>query len=760
MKTPLLIKRFMFLSVALVYSLYTLAVKNPVDYVNPLIGTDSKYELSTGNTYPTIALPWGMNFWTPQTGKMGDGWTYTYKADKIRGFKQTHQPSPWMNDYGQFSIMPVADKLVFDQDKRASWFSHKAEVVKPYYYKVYLADHDITTEMAPTERAAMFRFTYPETKESYLVLDAFDRGSYVKIIPEENKIIGYSTKNVGGVPDNFKNYFVLVFDKPFTFVSTASNGSDIHPNKLEELGKHAGAIVGFSTRRGEVVHVKVASSFISYEQAELNLNELSNKTFDQVVSDGRNVWNRELSKLEVTDDNIDNLRTFYSNLYRALLFPRSFSEIDKTGQVMHYSPYNGKVLPGYMFTDTGFWDTFRCLFPFLNLMYPSMNQKMQEGLVNAYKESGFLPEWASPGHRDCMIGQNSASVVADAYVKGIRGYDIEALWEAVKHGAHAQLEKTASGRVGFEYYNKLGYVPNNVGIRSNAARTLEYAYNDWSIYTLGKKLGKPESEIAIYKERAMNYRNIYHPERKLMVGKSDKGVFNPEFKGTDWSRDFCEGNSWHWSFCVFHDPKGLMNLMGGQDEFNVMMDSVFVIPSKMGMDSRGMIHEMREMQVMNMGQYAHGNQPIQHMVYLYNYSAQPWKAQYWVREIMNKLYNAAPDAYCGDEDNGQTSAWYVFSALGFYTVCPGTDQYVLGTPLFKSVKLHLENGKTVTIEAANNSFENRYIKTMKVNGKNYTRNYLTHDQLMKGIKIQYQMDAVPNKMRGINEADAPYSFSE
>lgn len=760
MKTPLSIKRFMFLSVALVYSLYTLAVKNPVDYVNPLIGTDSKYELSTGNTYPTIALPWGMNFWTPQTGKMGDGWTYTYKADKIRGFKQTHQPSPWMNDYGQFSIMPVADKLVFDQDKRASWFSHKAEVVKPYYYKVYLADHDITTEMAPTERAAMFRFTYPETKESYLVLDAFDRGSYVKIIPKENKIIGYSTKNVGGVPDNFKNYFVLVFDKPFTFVSTASNGSDIHPNKLEELGKHAGAIVGFSTRRGEVVHVKVASSFISYEQAELNLNELSNKTFDQVVSDGRNVWNRELSKLEVTDDNIDNLRTFYSNLYRALLFPRSFYEIDKNGQVMHYSPYNGKVLPGYMFTDTGFWDTFRCLFPFLNLMYPSMNQKMQEGLVNAYKESGFLPEWASPGHRDCMIGQNSASVVADAYVKGIRGYDIEALWEAVKHGAHAQLEKTASGRVGFEYYNKLGYVPNNVGIRSNAARTLEYAYNDWSIYTLGKKLGKPESEIAIYKERAMNYRNIYHPERKLMVGKSDKGVFNPEFKGTDWSRDFCEGNSWHWSFCVFHDPKGLMNLMGGQDEFNVMMDSVFVIPSKMGMDSRGMIHEMREMQVMNMGQYAHGNQPIQHMVYLYNYSAQPWKAQYWVREIMNKLYNAAPDAYCGDEDNGQTSAWYVFSALGFYTVCPGTDQYVLGTPLFKSVKLHLENGKTVTIEAVNNSFENRYIKTMKVNGKNYTRNYLTHDQLMKGIKIQYQMDAVPNKMRGINEADAPYSFSE
>ena len=735
------------------------ANNDPVDYVNPLVGTDSKYQLSTGNTYPTISMPWGMNAWTPQTGKMGDGWTYAYDADKIRGFKQTHQPSPWMNDYGQFAIMPVADKLVFDQDQRASWFSHKAEEVKPYYYKVYLADHDITTEMAPTERASMFRITYPETKEAYLVIDAYDQNSYVKIIPEENKIIGYSTRNTGGVPDNFKNYFVLVFDKPFTFVATTTNGGDIHPNKSEESAKHAGAIVGFQTHRGEQVHVKVASSFISHEQADLNLKELEGKTFGQVVSEGRNTWNKVLGRIEVEDSNIDYLRTFYSNLYRALLFPRCFYEYNAKGEVMHYSPYNGEVLPGYLFADTGFWDTFRSLFPFLNLMYPSMNQKMQEGLVNAYKESGFLPEWSSPGHRDCMIGQNSASVVADAYIKGLRGYDIEALWEALKRGANDHLKGTASGRLGYEYYNQLGYVPNNVNIVNNVARTLEYAYNDWTIYTLGKKLGKPENEIAIYKERALNYKNVYNPERMLMVGKSDKGVFNPKFKGTDWSRDFCEGNSWHWSFCVFHDPKGLMDLMGGVDNLNLMMDSVFVIPSKMGMDSRGMIHEMREMQVMNMGQYAHGNQPIQHMAYLYNYTGQPWKAQYWVREIMHKLYSAAPDAYCGDEDNGQTSAWYVFSALGFYTVCPGTDQYVLGTPLFKSVKLHLENGKTVVIDSNNNSLENRYVQSMKVNGKAYTRNYLTHDQLLKGIRIHYQMSPTPNKNRGIGLQDVPYSFS-
>ena len=758
MKTHFSFKHLLFLGSAVLYSLQSSAVKNPVDYVSTLVGTQSKFELSTGNTYPATALPWGMNFWTPQTGEMGNGWAYTYNADKIRGFKQTHQPSPWMNDYGQFAIMPITGGLVFDQDRRASWFSHKAEVSRPYYYKVYLADHDVTTELAPTERAVMFRFTYPETKNSYVIVDAFDKGSYVKVIPEENKIIGYSTKNSGGVPENFKNYFVIYFDKPFTFVSAVSE-NNILPNETEVKGNHTGAIIGFATKKGEIVHARVASSFISPEQAELNLKELGNHTFDQLVSNGKAVWNREMSKIEIEDDNIDNLRTFYSCLYRSMLFPRSFYEIDAKGQVMHYSPYNGKVLPGYMFTDTGFWDTFRCLFPFLNLMYPSMNLKMQEGLGNAYKESGFLPEWASPGHRDCMVGNNSASVVADAYIKGLRGYDIEVLWEALKHGTNAHLQGTASGRLGYESYNKLGYVANNIGIGQNVALTLEYAYNDWAIYTLGKKLGKPAGEIDIYKKRALNYKNVYHPERKLMVGKDDKGVFNRNFDAVDWSGEFCEGNSWHWSFCVFHDPQGLINLMGGKKEFNTMMDSVFVIPGKLGMESRGMIHEMREMQVMNMGQYAHGNQPIQHMVYLYNYSGEPWKTQYRVREIMNKLYTATPDGYCGDEDNGQTSAWYVFSALGFYPVCPGTDEYILGTPLFKSAKLHLENGKTITIKAENNQADNCYIKDMKINGKSYSRNYLTHAQLMKGANIQFQMSPKPNKQRGITEKDVPYSLS-
>ncbi len=749
-------KRALLLSALCLSTLVQTRAADEVDYVSTLVGTASKFELSTGNTYPAIAMPWGMNFWVPQTGKMGNGWTYVYWADKIRGFKQTHQPSPWINDYGQFSVMPVTGEAVFDEEKRASWFSHKAEVARPYYYKVYLADHDVTAELAPTERAVAMRFTFPQTDKAYIVLDAFDKGSHAEIIPSKNMIVGYTTKNSGGVPENFKNYFVLVFDRPFKYTAAVTDGN-IDASSLSSTSNHSGAIVGFSTKRGEQVNVRVASSFISPEQALLNLKELGDDGIDEVSARGRARWNEVLGRVEVSDDNTDNLRTFYSCLYRSLLFPRSFYETDADGRVMHYSPYNGKVLPGYMFTDTGFWDTFRSLFPFLNLMYPSMNEKMQEGLVNAYKESGFLPEWASPGHRGCMVGNNSASVVADAYLKGLRGYDAETLWEAVKHGANTVHPKVSStGRLGFEEYNSLGYVPCDKHSQS-VARTLEYAYDDWCIYRFGKALGKSDKELKQYRTNAMNYKNVFDSSTSLMRGRKADGTFESPFDPTAWSRSFTEGDSWHWSWCVFHDPQGLIGLMGGKQMFNSMLDSVFVVYPDVS--SRGIIHEMREMQVMNMGQYAHGNQPIQHMIYLYAYSGQPWKTQYWIREVMDKLYNANPDGYCGDEDNGQTSAWYVFSAMGFYPVCPGSNQYVLGTPYFNKVTLHLENGNTMTIKAEGNSCSNRYIDSMTLNGKTYTKNYLTHADIMKGGSIVCAMSAEPNRSRGTQEADFPYSFT-
>jgi len=735
-------------------------VTDPVEWVNPLMGTDSKGSLSNGNTYPAIAVPWGMNFWMPQTNTIGNGWAYQYTADKIRGFKQTHQPSPWINDYGQFAIMPVTEKLKFNQDDRASWYSHKAEVAKPYYYSVYLADADVTTEITPTERAAQFRFTFPRTDSAFVVVDAFDRGSYIKVIPAENKIIGYTTRNSGGVPENFKNYFVIYFEKPFTVAKTF-NGNQLVKDTLEYKAGHVGAVVGFKTGKGEKVNLKVASSFISFEQAELNLQrELGKDGFDVTRQKAKDSWNKELSRIQPEGGSVDQTRTFYSCLYRVLLFPRKFYEFDAQNKIMHYSPYNGKVLPGYMFTDNGFWDTFRAVFPFFNMMYPELNSHIMEGLANTYKESGWLPEWASPGHRDCMIGSNSASLIADAYLKGVRGFDINTLYEAILKNTENEGPLTSVGRKGVKYYNELGYIPYDVDINENAARTLEYAYDDFTIYKLAIALKRPQAEIDRFAKRSQNYRNLLDPETKLMRGKNKDGKFQAPFNPFKWGDAFTEGNSWHYTWSVFHDVQGLATLMGGREMFAKMLDSVFTMPPVYDESYyRSVIHEIREMQIGNMGQYAHGNQPIQHMIYLYNYAGQPWKAQYWVRQVMNKLYHNGPDGYCGDEDNGQTSAWYVFSAMGFYPVCPGTDQYVLGAPLFPKMTLTLENGKKFVIDAAGNSATNIYTQSVLLNGKALTKNWIAHEDIQKGGTMSLKMGATPERIRGTKEDAFPYSYS-
>ena len=736
-------KKLTILALALMATSAGMAQSQPVDYVSTLVGTQSTFQLSTGNTYPATAMPWGMNFWTPQTGKMGDGWTYGYQANKIRGLKQTHQPSPWINDYGQFAIMATTGKPIFDEEGRASWFSHKAETAKPYHYKVYLADYDITAELAPTERACLMRFTFPKTDSANVIVDAFDKGSFVRLLPDKRTIVGYTTKNSGGVPDNFKNYFVVVFDRDFAAARLADGKKLFAADKQELQANHAGAIVTFSCKRGEQVHARVASSFISEAQAMQNLNELGNNSFETLLQKGRQRWNDVLGRISVEDNNVDNLRTFYSCLYRSTLFPRKFYEISASGDTLHYSPYNGKVLPGTMFTDTGFWDTFRSLFPLVNLMYPSMAREMQEGLVNTYKESGFLPEWASPGHRNCMVGNNSASVVADAYIKGIRGYDVETLWQAVLHGTkavHPQVPST--GRLGYEYYNKLGYVPCDVGINESAARTLEYAYDDWCIAQLGKALGKPKREWAEFERRAENYRNLFSKEFNLMRGRKKNGEWQKPYNPLKWGDVFTEGNGWHYTWSVFHNPRGLISLMGGNKTFTAMLDSVFALPPVFDDSYYGqVIHEIREMQIMNMGNYAHGNQPIQHMTYLYDWSGAPWKTQYWVREVMDRLYSAHPDGYCGDEDNGQTSAWYVFSALGFYPVCPASNEYAVGTPLFAKVSLHLENGKTSVITADRPQW--RYIKRLTVNGTPEKAHWLNHRTITEGAKIDFYMSETP-----------------
>lgn len=741
-------------------------IENPVDYVSTLVGSLSEHSFSTGNTYPAIAVPWGMNFWTPVTGNMGDGWAYRYDAHHIRGFEQTHQPSPWINDYGQFAIMPVRNSAQVDQNARASWFTHQSETAKPYYYQVYLADHDINAEIAPTDRAASLLFTFPESETSGIVVDAYDWGSYIKVLPKENAVVGYTTRNSGGVPENFRNWFVVKFDKPIEGYTVYDGPGQALEGAAEFEGFHALAVVTFKTARGEKVNAQVASSFISLEQAMMNFKEIEGKTFAQVKDEAKSRWNDVLGRILVGGGSVDQYRTFYSCLYRSLLFPRKLYEINAAGDPVHYSPYNGQVCDGYMYTDTGFWDTFRALFPLLNFVYPDVNREIQLALANIAKENDFLPEWSSPGHRGCMVGNNSASVVADAVMKGINAEELQTLYDCIVYGTeHVHPHAKSSGRLGHEYYNDLGYIPYNVGINENVARTLEYAYDDWCILQMAKKMGRPQEELDKWAKRANNWKNVFDPSHNLMRGRNLDGSFQEPFSPYKWGDAFTEGNAWHYTWSVFHDVDGLMNAMGGREEFVQMLDSVFVVPPIYDDSYYGFrIHEITEMQVANMGNYAHGNQPAQHMIYLYNWAGEPWKAQKWAREVMNRLYSANPNGYCGDEDNGQTSAWYVFSALGFYPVCPASDEYVLGAPLFKRAEISLPDGKKVKITAENidNTDEplETYIESMKVDGRKWKNNYLRHSELADGASLEFRMQVSPNYKRGTKAKNRPYSFSK
>ena len=726
------------------------------DYALPIVGTDNTMELSTGNLYPCIARPWGAHAWTPQTGDNETGWIYSYGDRKIRGIRLTHQPSPWIGDYGQFSLMPAKGLDKFDHASRASWFSHKTEFARPHLYRVYLADHDTTVEVAPTCNAAILRATYPETDAPQFVVDAFPDG---EIVAAEGSVIeGVSRKakvrwNERKPAKRLENFFRIEFDHPFAAV--------------ERRGEVV-AVRFAPLPRGAQVCARVGASFVSPEQARLNLREVAGRTLDQVAAEGSADWNAILSRVYLYDDDLDRRRMFYTCLYRALLFPRRFFDVGPDGRPVHRSPHTLEVRPGRYYCDTGFWDTFRALFPLLNLVYPEMNREMTEGLLNCATEGGWLPEWSSPGYRFCMIGNNSASVVADAFLSGAAaGVDTNALYAAMVKGANAvHPEILSEGRLGFEHYNAKGYVPRDVGIRESTARTLEYAYDDWCIWRLGQLLGRPAEELDVYRGRAESWRNVFNPSVGLMCGRNADGSFDAAFNPYKWGGDFTEGNALHYTWSVFHDVAGLMAAMGGRDAFAARLDSIFAAPPVYDESYyKIVIHEIREMQIMGFGQYAHGNQPIQHMPYLYDWCGQPWKTQKHVNDIVTRLYRPAPDGYCGDEDNGQTSAWYVWSCLGFYPVCPGSQEYALGAPQVSCAILSL-GGKTLTIRA--NGVDGRpvqdftatpYVEKATLNGAALERNYVTRAELQAGGELVFTMSPFPNRSRGTGPDAAPYSLS-
>jgi predicted alpha-1,2-mannosidase len=731
---------------------------NLVQFVDPRIGTLSDFDVSNGNTYPAVAYPWGMNFWTPQTEPHDSRWIYKYDSKSINGFRCTHQPSPWMGDYGAFAIMPEVGELIIDETKRGLNYYHTSEISSPNLYQVDFYEKKIKAEVTATARGAMMRFSFPESQSSWVLIDALPGGAYMKVIPSEQRIVGWCQNNSGGTPKDFAMYFVIDVDKPFVSFNMWDDDS-LKTLQRENTGDHLGIALKFNTFRNEQINVRIATSFISIPQAITNLNrEVLRYSFDQLQIKLYQTWNTELNKITIAGASAEQREMFYSSLYRMLLFPRMFHEINEEGKMFHYSPFNGGIKPGYMFVDVGYWDVFRGLFPFYTIMYPDRNADMMKGLLNAYSEGGWLPMWPSPGYRQVMIGSHSASLFADAFVKGIDDFDVELAYQAMKKDAFVTAPEWAPGRDGLREYNKFGFVPYP-DYGEATSKTLEYAYNDFCILQMAKKLNQLD-DLQQFHEKANNYKNVYDSSTAFMRGRRADGSWHEPFDPIEWGGPYTEGNAWHYSWSVFHDVQGLIDLMGGNEQFVAKLDQVFATPSEFKVGSYGrVIHEMTEMVLANKGQYAHGNQPIQHMPYLYSYTHQPWKTQKWVRTILADLYKPTPDGYCGDEDNGQMSAWYVMSALGFYSVTPGHPSYVLGSPLFGKSTITLENGNTLIIEAINNSPENVYIEKVELNGSRYEKNWIAHEDIMKGGKLTFYMDNKPEKKRGIESESYPYSLS-
>jgi putative alpha-1,2-mannosidase len=745
------------LALCLTLSFPVFAEKDLVQYVNTLQGTNSTYELSWGNTYPTTAVPYPMNSWSPQTGKNGDGWKYQYSATTIRGFQPTHQCSPWVGDYGVFSLMPVSE-LVVDESKRATPFSHDKEIAKPHYYKVTL-ENGITTEFSPTTRSAHFRFSFPAKGDAFLVLDGYTKTSQVQIDVANHRITGY-VHNGAFSPKTHKNYFIIQFDKPFVSYGTWENRKNtIQKNNLSREGEGIGAYVQFA--KGSKVQAKVSTSYISPEQAEVTMTrELGKHSSVEVTKQAAaDVWNQLLNRVLVEGGTEEDMKTFYSCMFRANLFSHKFYEEKEDGSPYYYSPYDEKIHDGYMFTDNGFWDTFRSQFPLTNILHPTMQGQYMQALLDAQEQCGWLPSWSFPSETGGMVGNHSISLLTDAWVKGIRTFDPE---KALKAYAHEAMNKGpwggANGRVRWKDYYQLGYIPYPESMGSTA-QTLEYCYDDFCAYQLAKMTGNKFYE-EVFARQIYNYKNVYDPSVGFMRGRKLDGSW-ADFDAFEWGGPYCEGNAWHYNWSVFHDVQGLIDLTGGDERFVAKIDSVFALPGIVKYGTYGTkIHEMLEMELAKMGQYAQGNQPIQHMIYLYSYAGQPWKTQYWIRQVMDRLYNSSENGYPGDEDHGGMSSWYVLSALGIYSVCPGTDEYVLGSPKFRKATITMEDGKKFVIEAKGNSKDNVYIQNATLNGKRHTRNYIHYSDIVNGGVLELQMGNQPEKTRGTAKEDRPFSLSK
>ncbi|HEV3270692.1 MAG TPA: GH92 family glycosyl hydrolase [Candidatus Methylacidiphilales bacterium] len=713
-------------------------------YVNILQGTDSTGGLSHGNTLPLVGMPWGMIDWSVENAY---GSWFFQPNGKIDGIRGTHEPSPWISDYGQFVLMPQVGDLKWKAKERMSDYDTTTAVFRPDYEKLDIQGHQITSEMTGTERCAVFKFTFHQGESGRLLVNA-SGGSEIKI--DGRTIRGISRANSGGVSENFASYFVVELDRDIDKSSLFVH--DTVSNESSANGDNVIANVEFKTMPDDPVIVRVGTSFISWDQAERNLRAETAGNFDAVHAQALKTWNFNLHRIEI-DAGEDQKKTFYSCLYRTQMFPHRLYEMDETGTAQHYSPYDGKIHEGVLYGDIGIWDGFRTTFPLLTLFFPSQYEEILQGFVNASSEGGTIPEWPSPGYRDCMIGQHSAAIFADAVAKGETHFDVAKAYDSLRKSAFEPPTHGELVRRGLADYLKLGYIPDGASEYALSA-TLDYAYDDWCVAQIAKAQGQIEDYHALM-ARSQNYHNLWDPAVGFMHAKDANGNWIEPFDQFDWGGPYAESGPWQSSWFVPHDPYGLVKLIGSRDKLAAKMDQMMSLPPTYHTHGYGgVIHEMVEMGVAKFGQYAQSNQPSFANLYLFTIAGQPWKTEYWTRRVCAEMYSSSIDGFPGDEDNGSMAAWYILSSIGLYPFCPGNPSYVFTSPMFDKIVLRLPQGKTFVIDAPANNATNVYVQGRTLNGINDTRTWIAHREITQGGQLIVNMGPNPDK-RVVSDPDMP-----
>jgi len=733
----------------------------PLDYVNILQGTDSSYGFSNGNTLPLVGLPWGMVDWSLQNGT--GGWFFSPKGT-LNGLRATHQPGPWMRDYGQFVIMPQSGELVMDPKARLSEYDTKTAVLRPDYEKIDIKKGGITAELTPTERCGVFAFTYHQGEVGRLIINAY-RNAEIKI--DGRTIYGISRFNSGGAPANFASYFVIQLDRDISNSqlfppvenkpeTPANPGTAPVPVKKSAPNPNDfDAFVEFRTTPESPVIVKIGTSFISWDQAEQNLRAETEGGFQTVRERATATWSANLGKIEV-EGTEEQKKTFYSCFYRAQMFPHRLHELTPEKKPLHFGFYDGKIHDGVLYADTGIWDAFRTTFPFITLLYPNQTAEILQGFVNASNEGGMLPEWASPAERGGMLGQHCAAIFADAILNGLSGFDAEQAYQSLKKAA-SDPKAGRNARKGLADYLKLGYLPTGTDCVS---ATLDYAYDDWCIARIAQQLGHVDEAVE-FLVRAQNYRHIWDSSTGFMRAKTAGGNWSEPFDEFLWGGPYREAGAWQSSWFVPHDSAGLAGLMGGPGPFAAKLDQLFSMPPTYHFGPGGyggVIHEMKEMPPLKLGQCALGNQPSFHIPYLYTAIGQPWKTEALTRRICADIFNASPKGFPGDEDTGSTASWYLLSSLGLYPLTPGSTQFVLTSPVFTKATLHLENGKSFVINAPGNTPSAVYVQKRSLNSSDYTRLWISYQMLLQGGELNSIMTTDLNP-HNVAPEDLPYSVS-